>query len=210
MWEELMEQATQAISREDFEEAIDDFEKALTYAELCGDVLQRYESLTALGAAYGANNQAELAEISFSRAITLCVISDELGAYPLGGCLMSLAYIYRDLGRKDESRAAALRAVKVFVENDAGADGDPSIMLMPLTIYAELSIRESDFEAAALYLHQAVMVFNQYNTDPSCLDFKDSLTRHINQIPKHIKAKFDLVLRKPPGSHATKATLARR
>ena len=85
-----MNQGATAMSRHDFGVTSERFAAAVPLEEKSRDVLDRLETLTALGAAYGANNQFELAEQVYSRALSLCAISHELGRFPVAGCLMGL------------------------------------------------------------------------------------------------------------------------
>lgn len=186
-WRQLMKQGASAMERHDFASAAEKFSAALSIAEKLCDAIDRFETLTALGAAYGADKQFALAEQAYARALSLCAISDELGGFPVAGCLMSLAHIYRDMGRLHDSRASALKSIELL---DGDTTGDPSALLAPFTLLAELTINESNFELAALYLDEAVKLFNQHRSQ-NAFSFRDKLAKQIEQMPAGIRDRFD-------------------
>lgn len=187
-WQQLMNQGGSAMERRNFALAAEKFSLALPIAERSCDALERLETLTALGGAYGAHQQFELAEQMYTRALSLCAISDELGSFPVAGCLMSLAYIYKDLGRLKDCRASALKSIELL---DGDTTGDPTAILAPLTLLVDLSIRDSSFELAATFLGKAVAIFNQHQSSNS-LSYRDKLRKQIEQMPAMIRSRFNL------------------
>jgi tetratricopeptide (TPR) repeat protein len=199
-WQKLIDQGTSAMERHNFADAIERFTCALSIAEKTADALDRFQTLTALGAAYGANQQPDLAEEVYSRALALCAISAELGRYPVAGCLISLANVYKDLGKSDDSRAAALKSIELLTGDTTG---DPTAMLIPLTLLVELSLQVSNYELATFYLDKAVKLFSQHRTANASI-FKDKLVKQIEQMPATVRNRFELGM-PAPSARATYA-----
>ncbi|MCC7530791.1 MAG: hypothetical protein IT342_19870 [Candidatus Melainabacteria bacterium] len=104
---------------------------------------------------------------------------------------MSLAYVYRDLGRLNDSRASALKSIELL---DGDTTGDPTAILGPLTLLVELSIKDSNFELAAFHLDKAIKAFNQHRSSNS-LWVRDKLDKQIEQMPATMRDGFKLSLR---------------
>jgi len=186
-WERLMDEATTAMQDRNYSEAGRLLKKALPLAEKSGDALDRFETLTALGCALAAGTEKKQAEGVFCRALAFTFLSDELGVEQFGTCTASLANVYFDLERFDESRTTALKALEIL---DSTNLEDRTMALMPIETLIKLNLRLNEYEEAAALMSSAVSLLERYPSPQKAI-FIPALAKRAAQIPESIRRSYE-------------------
>jgi tetratricopeptide (TPR) repeat protein len=173
-----MDSGAEALGKEDYKEAIKQLSKALVLAETNGSPDDRFDALTALGCVHGMAKEYNKAEQYYSRALSLSFLVAQIGEYLFGSCMASLANVYWELGRDEECRATALKALPLL-EKDHGQDRMP--VILPLLTLAKISLRECDYERAAVFTDQAVAVLMRYPSEN-----KEAFIANVSEVVERI------------------------
>ncbi len=158
-WDRLLTAATVSMQKGDFSVAVQTLTKALAKATATGDALEQFETLTALGCAQANAGNKLAAEEVYIKALAFSALSGEFGEYPIGLCMTSLANVYFELGRFNQSRIMALEAFNIL---DSESCEDRSAVLLPVDLLLRLSVQLKAYEQTACLIDGAVTVLRDY------------------------------------------------
>lgn len=182
----MLDSAAEALHDKKYDESIRLLTKALVEAEKNGSADDRFEALTALGCVSACAGHRQEAEHYYARALTLGFMLNEVGPYSVASCMASLANVYFDLGRYEESRQAAMKAAAIL-EKDHGQDR--VAVLLPLDTLTRLCLRDNDFDNAAMFVDTSVSVLNRYSSVHKD-DFIAPLQKRIRELPAEIPMQY--------------------
>lgn len=187
--EQLLAAARNTYEAGNYQEAIKTLLKANDLAEKSGDVLDRFETLTALGSTYARAGQSQKALHEYTRAMNLCVFAD-LGAFAAGACLASTSHVYFDLAMSIECEETAKNSLQILQQNQGV---DPSAVLMPLEALVKLNLKEDNPEMAHSYIQQVLDIAKRHPGLNSRRSI-ETITSMITALPEDTKARYKVEL----------------
>lgn len=183
--EQLLAAARNNYETGNYEQAIKTLLKANDIAEKSGDVLDRFETLTALGSTYARAGQSQKALHEYTRAMNLCVFAD-LGAFAAGACLASTSDVYFDLAMSIECEETAKNSLQILKQNQGV---DPSAVLMPLEALVKLNLKEDNPEMAHSYIQQVIDIAKRH-TGLNSQRSIETIMNAIVALPEDTKAQY--------------------
>lgn len=197
--EQLLADARNTYDAGNYEQAIKTLLKANDLAEKSGDVLDRFETLTALGSTYARAGQPQKALLEYTRAMNLCVFAD-LGAFAAGACLASTSHVYFDLDMAIECEETAKNSLQIL-KQDLGKD--PSAVLMPLEVLIKLNLKVANHKLARTYISQAIEIAKKhpgFNSQSAI----ETIMSKLAALPEDTKALYEDELADLPKPHDPK------